>query len=412
MLLLALAERATAFADAGAKAHSGVLEDGNGTKQDAGKERNQKREEQDAPIHADFTDARKPCGSDGRKNAQRGIGEAQTNSAAEQSEKDAFEQKIGSDARAAGTQRATDGELLTAAFDADEQQIGDIGAGDQEDHADRTHEDPEHTAYVTDNIVLEGTNVGADVRIFEELDAEAGRRRKGSHNNRKHASNVGVDLLDSDAWLEPGKTLVAEVAKMGFVTVKLKRDDDTGIFPVQEVKSLRQDADDLPGFSVYDDVAPDHGGVAAKFAAPIAVSQRGGFGSARRIILFGEGAAQHGRNAEEGESAVSNAQGGDLFRFGDAGHAQGVARVKTDVLEGAVLFAEDEVVGGGQLEVFEVLDAGCGKPDTYHFIGFGIGQGLEKDAFEDAEDNSVGAYAGGECDGGDSGEQGGAAEPS
>src|SRR6266571_7938777 len=411
MLLLALAEGASALADAGAETYSGVLEDGNGAKQDAGEEGNEKREKQDWRINADFTDARKPCGSDGRKNAQRGIGEAQTNSAAEQSEKDAFEQKIGSDARAAGTQRATDGELLTAAFDADEQQIGDIGAGDQKDHADRTHEDPEHTAYVTDNIVLEGTNVGADVRIFEELDAEAGRRRKRTHNDGEHTSNVGIYLLDSDARLEPGETLIAEVAKMGFVTVKLKRDDDTGIFPVQEVKSLRQDADDLPGFAVHDDVAPDHGGVAAKFAAPIAVGEHGGFRSAGRIILFGEGAAEQERDAEERESAVSDSQGRNLFGLGHTGHAHGVARVKTDVLESAVLFAEDGVVGGGQLEFFE-LDARGSKPDTYHFIGFGIGQGLEENAFEDAEDNRVAAYAGGQCDEGDSSEQGGAAEPS
>src|SRR6266704_6817289 len=411
MLLLALAERATAFADAGAKAHSGVLEDGNGTKQDAGEEGNQKREEQDAPINADFTDARKPCGSDGRKNAQRGIGEAQTNSAAEQSEKDAFEEKIGSDARAAGAQRGAHRQLLTAAFDADEQQIGDIGAGDQKDHADRTHEDPEHTAYVTDNIVLEGTNVGADVRIFEELDAEAGRRRKGSHNNRKHASNVGVDLLDSDARLEPGETLIAEVAKMGFVTVKLERGDYGGIFPIKEVKSLRQDADDLPGFAVHNNVAADDGSIAAKFAAPIAVSEHDGLRSARRIILQGEGAAEQGRDAEERESAVCDSQGRNLFGLGHTGHAHGVARVKTDVLESAVLFAEDEVVGGGQLEFFE-LDARGGKPDTYHSIGFGLGQRLEESAFEDAEDNRVAAYAGGQCDEGDSGEQGGAAEPS
>src|SRR5260370_21902668 len=139
MLLLALAERATAFADAGAKAHSGVLEDGNGAKQDAGEEGNEKREKQDWRINADFTDARKPRGSHSRKNAQRAISEAHTDGAAEQAENDAFEQKIRSDASAAGAQGGADGELLTAAFDADEQQIGDIGAGDQEDHADRAH---------------------------------------------------------------------------------------------------------------------------------------------------------------------------------------------------------------------------------------------------------------------------------
>src|SRR5258708_6382562 len=84
MLLLALAERAAALADAGAEAHSGVLKDRNGTKQDAGQQGNEKREEQDAAINADFTKARKSRRSDCRKNAQRGISEAQADGAAKQ----------------------------------------------------------------------------------------------------------------------------------------------------------------------------------------------------------------------------------------------------------------------------------------------------------------------------------------
>ena len=138
---------------------------------------------------------------------------------------------------------------------------------------------------------------------------------------------------------------------MGFVTVKLERDDYAGIFPVQEMKSLRQDADDLPGLAVHDDIAAHDGSIAAKFAVPIAVSEHGGFGSARRIILFGEAAAQDGKSAEERESAVRDSQGMNLFGLGHAGHAHGVAPVKTEILEGAILVAEDEVVGRGQLGV-------------------------------------------------------------
>ena len=96
--------------------------------------------------------------------------------------------------------------------------------------------------------------------------------------------------------------------------------------------------------------------------------------------MLGKAAAQQGRHAEEWKSAIRNAQGTNLFWLGHAGHAHGVARVKTEVLEGAILVAEDEVVGGGQLEFFEI-DPGCGKPDTDELVGFGIGQGLEQDSF-------------------------------
>src|ERR1700704_5754917 len=222
MLLLALAERASALANAGAETHSGVLEDGDGTKKNTGEEGNQKREEQNAPVNANFTNARKPRGSDRGEDAQRTVGEAQADGAAEQSENDAFEEKVGSDACATGAQCGAHSQLLTAAFDADQQQVGDVGAGNQKDHADGAHENPENAAHVADDITFERTDVGADVGIFEELDAEAGRSGERTHDNRKHVSNVGVDLLDGDAWLQPGKTLITKVAKMGFVTVKLE----------------------------------------------------------------------------------------------------------------------------------------------------------------------------------------------
>src|SRR6266550_1153042 len=349
MLLPALTEGAATLADAGAETCPGVLEDGNGSKQDAGEERNQKGEEQDRPIDADFTNAGKSRGGDG--------------GAAEQSENDAFEQKIGGDAAAARAQGGAHGQLLTASFDADEQQIGDIGAGDEKDHADGTHQDPEDAADVADDVALEWTDVGANLRVLEELDAEARRGRKGPHNDGKHACNVGVNLLEGDAGFEPGQTVVAEVAEVDFAAVKLERRNQGGIIPVQEMKSLRQNADDLPAFAVHDEVAADRGGVSAKFAAPIAIGEHDSFGGARCIVLFGEAATQQGRNAEERESAVSDTQGGDLFGLGDTRHAYGVTRVHADILHGEVLFAVDEVVGGRHVEIFE-LDARCGMPDA------------------------------------------------
>src|SRR6266550_196701 len=353
MLLPALTEGAATLADAGAETCPGVLEDGNGSKQDAGEERNQKGEEQDRPIDADFTNAGKSRGGDGGEDAQCGVSKA---------------------------------------------------------HTDGTHQDPEDAADVADDVALEWTDVGANLRVLEELDAEARRGRKGPHNDGKHACNVGVDLLEGDARHQPGETVVAEVAEVDFAAVKLERGNQGGIIPVQEMKSLRQDADDLTALAVDDDVAADRRGVSAKFAAPIAVGEHDSFEGARRVVLLGEAATQQGRNAEERESAVSDTQGGDLFGLGDARHTHGVSRVHADILHGAVLFAVDEVVGGRHVEIFE-LDAGRGMPDADKFIGFGIGQGLEENAFKHTEHNGVAAYASGECDESDGREHGGTAEP-
>src|SRR6266404_5052136 len=91
--------------------------------------------------------------------AHSGVSETQTDGATEQSENDTFEQKIGGHAATGSAQGGAHGQLLAAAFDADEQQIGDIGASDKEDHADRTHQDPEDAAHVADDVALERADI-------------------------------------------------------------------------------------------------------------------------------------------------------------------------------------------------------------------------------------------------------------
>src|SRR5258708_19596213 len=108
---------------------------------------------------------------------------------------------------------------------------------------------------------------------------------------------------------------------MGFVAIKLERDDYAGIFPVQEVESLGQDADDLSRFAVHEDIVADDGRIAGKFAAPIAVGKNGGFRSARGIILFCEGGAPPGGRAQEPEDPPPTPPGPAFFPFLTPTHA-------------------------------------------------------------------------------------------
>src|SRR6266704_2395990 len=68
---------------------------------------------------------------------------------------------------------------------------------------------------------------------------------KRTHNHRKHASNVGVDLLQGDAGPESGETVVAEIAEVNLVAVKLERGNHGGIILIEEMKALRQNANNL-----------------------------------------------------------------------------------------------------------------------------------------------------------------------
>jgi hypothetical protein len=70
--------------------------------------------------------------------------------------------------------------------------------------------------------------------------------------------------------------------------------------------------------------------------------------------LTAERAAQDGIDAQEREGTVGYAECGDLFGFGYAGDAERVAIVGADVDETFILLAEDEVGGGGDVQIGDV----------------------------------------------------------
>ena len=95
----------------------------------------------------------------------------------------------------AGAESHADGQFLLATFGPDEQKVGDVGAGDQQDDCDAAHQYPEHRAQFTDNVVLEGPYGGLYACFREHFDAEAGRRREfaidyGQHARRHRRSPV------------------------------------------------------------------------------------------------------------------------------------------------------------------------------------------------------------------------------
>src|SRR5882762_7008420 len=110
------------------------------------------------------------------------------------------------------------------------------------------------------------------------------------------------------------------------------------------MKVLRHDADDLPRFAVDGDRVPNDGAVRAEFAVPVVVSQNHGIRTAGRNVLAIEHASQHGGDAEDRKNAVGHIERLQMLRLGDAGYADRIAVIETDILEMTVLLAINEVV--------------------------------------------------------------------
>jgi hypothetical protein len=98
-------------------------------------------------------------------------------------------------------------------------------------------------------------------------------RRKTAPNSRNHARDVRIRLRERHSRFEPGNRLVTELPEIHLVAVELNGQDDRGIVPVEEVKSLRHHTDDLPRLAINYDRAPNDPPIGAKPSPPIAAGQ-------------------------------------------------------------------------------------------------------------------------------------------
>ncbi len=188
-------------------------------------------------VDADFIDARKAIRCNEDQDAQSGVSKTQSERAAEETESNAFQEKFAGDAVRAGAESGANGEFLAAAFDADEEKVGDVRASDEQDEADGAHEHPERAANVADDVRFQRAEIRADAGVVKNLGAESRGSGKGARDDRQHASDVGAGLFHGDAGLEASDTFEAEIAEKGFVAVPFEGKDDGGIVPNRESES-------------------------------------------------------------------------------------------------------------------------------------------------------------------------------
>ncbi len=193
-----------------------------------------------APVEADggamFADAGKAGGTDGQQRAHANVAEHEAEDAAGDGKHHAFGEQLADDAGAAGTHGGADGEFALAAGGAHEQEIGDVGAGDEQHEADRAEKDQQRLA-----------RAGND-GVAQRLHAEA---VFGSHVVRVAAAvlvggqfELGIGLGKGHAGFQPagGQEVVAVIGAVG---IDLEGNPDIG-FGVGD-EGFSQDADDGVG---------------------------------------------------------------------------------------------------------------------------------------------------------------------
>ncbi len=270
--LLAVARRAAAHAKRRAELRTGVLEDRNRPEEQCRDERDRQRVKKRRHIDRDRIEPRNVRRRKRRQQAQRAVCEGQAEDAASHSEHEALEHQLARNLGAARTERGPNRQLLLSTLGANEQQVRDIRARDEQDDCERAHEDPEHLADVADELVFERPERGREPRFLEHLRVEPGERRVAMHRNRNHPCDIRACLGERNARLQARKRVETEIADKHLRRIEAERQDEREL-AIEKPKPLRQHADDLARVSVEHNPAAEDAGVAAEPASPVAVGE-------------------------------------------------------------------------------------------------------------------------------------------
>ena len=144
--------------------------------------------------------------------------------AAAKREQDAFREQLANDAASAGAQGCAHGDFFAASDGAREQEIGDVGACDQENERDGAEQNYQGAAGVADDLFLQRHDSEGEAaigRIFLGMIlAEAGGERV----------HFGLRLRDGDAGLELADDVVVfVVAILRGIRLHRKRQENFGL---------------------------------------------------------------------------------------------------------------------------------------------------------------------------------------
>src|SRR5271155_5331456 len=203
-----------------------------------------------------------------QEQSQGAVRDQQAEHSAEHAEGQAFHQKLACDLAPARAQRSPDGEFLLASVSADQKEICHVRTGDQQNHADGAHQDPQDAADVADQFLFQGTQFLAETRFFEHPDGVARKYRELVESYRDHASHIGTRLLDGDAGFEPRDSAISEVPEEDFIAIETHWQNESRL-RAKEPEMFGHDADDLFRASVDDDAAADRVRIAAESGLPV-----------------------------------------------------------------------------------------------------------------------------------------------
>ena len=273
-------------------------------RQDAGQkpgdDRDAEGEGEHGQVDTDVGHAGHLVAEEGDDETHAEAGEKQSERAAGDREHDGLGEDRPDDARAAGPEGRAHRDLLAPRDRAGENEVGDVGARDQEHEAHGPEQDEQRRPDVADEVLVEGQDGGAPALVVRRvLRGQPGR--DGVH--------LGPRRIQRDAVLQAGEHAeVVNRPQRPVLRRQNERDPDAGLRRIGQL--LRKHAHDLVALAVQDHGASDDGGTGAEAALPHLLGDDRHI-LAGLVVAGGEGAADQRARAHDRKELARDVVGGD-----------------------------------------------------------------------------------------------------
>ena len=310
---------------------------------------------------------------------------ADATSPADRGEQDALHEELPDEPAAAGAEGRADGDLASAVGGAREQEVADVGGGDEEHESHRAEQDQERGLDVARVARGDGGGGRAPPALVLRIGAGKGggdprHRRRGLRD--RHARLEPADHPDEP---RPGVGGGRAFEHEGGPHLGASGMDEAG----------RHHAHDGVALVVEGDRAPDHAGIGAEFPTPQRIGEDHDVVVARSRVFGSERAPQARGHPEDLEEVSREPVSDDRLRLAGPGEAAGPVARGAQVREHAAAVA---VGGVGHGRHRSARDAALGAvlPDPDEPVRVGEGQRPQEHGVHDAEDRHVGADGDGE----------------
>ncbi len=357
-------------------------------------------EEQHFPVHRDAVEARDVLRLDQMDPPDRREGKGHAQDSAQERQGQALDQELEGQAPSRGAHRDAHRDLLLARERSRQEQVRDVGAGDEEHERHRTREDQKGLTDIPDHLIEKRHDPKGEAAVrridLRMIGAQAARDPVHLGLGLGHG-HTGPELCDDVVVLVVAVGLRFAGEGQGQEHLSVLRGAQGGQDLARQGEAFGQDSHHFRRRAVQGDDPADHRGIAAVSALPGPMIQDHDSRAARRVLLGNEQAPERRLHPQHGEKIRRDAQHAHPLRLERAGEVLIAADGDRHLLEARVAIPDVEVLSGRE-PVLRDVEAGRPVPQNHQALGVGVRQRPQEQRAGHAEDRGVGPDSDGDGD--------------